>query len=342
MATTRRREPILARTQTKRQHYVPRFLLERFIVGSQIERIELASGSTIITSAANAAVECGFYDVEVGGEKLSAEMWLADSVEGPVVPVIRNLADDPASLLATNKLDQWLLARFIVAQRFRVPAFRNFVEDKRQEVEEKIADLIGGALGRTVSRDELPDLVQGIDPPAVSHGADASLSMLGEVDGFANLLLVKRWRIGRVLGKRRLYTSDNAVASYLPSVRPWWSGGAFWEHQYYFPVSPDVLLWIAGEEYASETKASELPPFGPRDHRDFTEWEASFARHVVSDSAEEYLFGSGPHVDQRAAREYLARFDQMQVEMAMQYQGYDPRQPRNPAVEAILAKRTSA
>jgi hypothetical protein len=196
----------------------------------------------------NAAVECGFYDVVLNGRQLSAELWLSDSIEGPVVSVIRTLADDPESLLNMNQMEQWLLARFLVAQRFRAPAFRAFMERTMRQVQNQIAGAVSAALERDVTPANLPHLVRGMEAPVVSEGADASLSMLGEVDGFANLLLYKEWRIGRVVGKQRLYTSDNPVAAYLQAIRPPWArvGAAFAEFQYYFALSPNVLFGSQG------------------------------------------------------------------------------------------------
>ncbi len=338
VAQTRRREPILAETRVKRQHYVPRFLLEQFASNSRIERLDLESGTVVATSTENVAVECGFYDVQLGERKLSAESWLADIVEGPVVGIIQRLAQSPELLLDLEKYEQLLLARFIVAQRFRVPAFRAFIEGIDKDLEERMAQDLSAALGRSVSRDELPDLVEGINPPVTSRGADASLFMLEEVGGFANLVLYKEWRIGRVTGSRQLYTSDNAVAAYLTPVRPFGSGGALAEHQFYFPLSPGVLLLTAGDDYDPEVDVSQLDPFGPRIYRDFNDWEVSFARHVISDSASRYLFGPGPYIERNAAQRYLDGFGRTQVEIAMRYQSYDPRPPRHPEIDAMFER----
>jgi hypothetical protein len=217
------------------------------------------------------------------------------------------------------------------------------LERMNDDIEEQITETLRGVLGDRVTRENLRDFVdmsQVDPPPGTDRGSEATISMLEGVQGFANLVLVKNWRIGRCAESYQMFTSDEAVAAYLTPVRPFWSGGAFWEFQFFFPISPSVLLWIPGDDYKREVDPTKLPPpFGPRKHHDFNEWETSFARHVVSESATRYVFGRAANITRNAARQYIERFDQLQMDVARVYQGFDPRQPRNPAIENLLRKR---
>lgn len=334
-------EPILASTETKRQHYVPRFLLEQFASEGAIQRLDLDSGQVVGMSLVDAAIQRRFYDVD-SPSRLSAESWLSQVVEGPAAPLLRRLADDPESLTSFNQVEQLTVARFMAAQRFRTPSLRNLIERTNANLEQQIAEALRGPLGDQVTPETLRDYVDmsAVDPPpGVERGTDVTLSVLGQVQGYAQMLLVRKWTIGRRPTGNIFFTSDEGVGAYLTPVRPFWSGVAFWEYSYYFPLSPDVLLRVAGEDYSSNVNLSELDHFGPRIHRDLSQWEASFARHVMSASATQYLFGNGPYIDRAASAQYFARFDSLQTEVATRYQGYDPRPPRNPELERLLRSK---
>jgi hypothetical protein len=151
--------------------------------------------------------------------------------------------------------------------------------------------------------------------------------MLGEVQGFANLLVAAPWRIGFAPDSIQLYTSDNPVAGYLNPVRPWWETAAFASLNYFVPLSPKVLLKI--ERRPDQKGKGELKPRGERRHEDFSEWEISFARHVVTNDAVKYLYGEGPVVPKDCAASCLERIGRAELEFAIRYLGFDPRPPRS-------------
>jgi len=129
--------------------------------------------------------------------------------------------------------------------------------------------------------------------------------MLGEVQGFANLLRAPPWRIGMAPDSTCLYTSDNPVAGYLRPVRPWWEGAAFASHIYIVPLSPKILLRT--ERRPDQKDDRELQPRGERRRKDFLEWEISFARHVVTNDTIRYLYGEGPVAPRDCAASCLER-----------------------------------
>ena len=149
--------------------------------------------------------------------------------------------------------------------------------------------------------------------------------MLGEVRGFANILRAAPWRIGFAPDSIRLYTSDNPVAGYLHPVRIPGEGAAFSSFTYFMPLSPRVLLKI--DRRPDRKGDKEVQPCGERRRCDFSEWEISFARHVVTNDAIRYLFGEGPIVSKDCAASCLERIDRARLEFAVHYLGYDPRPP---------------
>jgi hypothetical protein len=150
--------------------------------------------------------------------------------------------------------------------------------------------------------------------------------MLGEIHGFANLLRAAPWRIGIAPDSLQLYTSDNPIAGYLRPIRPWWEGAAFASLSYFIPLSPKILLKI--ERRPDQKDKEKLQPQGDRRHTDFSEWEISFARHVVTSDAVRYLYGEGSVVPRECAFSCLERIGRAQLEFAEHYLGFDPRPPK--------------
>ena len=150
--------------------------------------------------------------------------------------------------------------------------------------------------------------------------------MLGEVQGFANLIRAAPWRIGTAPDSIRLYTSDNPVSGYLNPVRPWWERAAFASFTYFVPLSPKILLKI--DRGPDQKEDEELRPRGERRRSDFSSWEISFALHVVTNNARKYLYGEGTVIPRQCANSCLERIDRAKLGFAIRYLGFDPRPPR--------------
>ena len=153
-----------------------------------------------------------------------------------------------------------------------------------------------------------------------------TISLLTEVQGYANLLQAAPWRIGNVTGRLRLYTSDNPVACYLRPVRQWWDVGAFASFDYFLPLSPKILLKIERRPDQADTN-QECGGMRERWKKDFSEWEVSMARHIISRSASRYLYGEGVFIQKQDAELHLVRIEEELQEFAMRYLGYDPSSP---------------
>ena len=146
--------------------------------------------------------------------------------------------------------------------------------------------------------------------------------MLGEVQGFANILRAAPWHLGFAPVSLQLYTSDNPVAGYLTPVRLHGEGAMFSSFTYYVPLSPQILLII--ERRPNKKDKEELKPKGERRSREYSRWEISFARHVVTSEALKYLYGYAPIVPRDCAISCLKRINRAKLEFAIQYLGYKP------------------
>jgi len=146
--------------------------------------------------------------------------------------------------------------------------------------------------------------------------------ILGEVQGFANILRAAPWHLGLAPSSLKLYTSDNPVAGYLTPVRLPHEGAMFSSFTYFVPLSPHILLII--DRRPNKKDKEEVKPRGERRSREYSQWEISFARHVVTSDALKYLYGNTPIVPRDCAISCLERINRAKVEFAIQYLGYKP------------------
>ncbi len=328
-------EPILSQTQTRRQHYVPRFYLKPFVGSDGKLRVsDLQEGREYFSSLENVAVQSGFYDVDLHGHAYSAEDWLA-KLESGATSVLRLLLEDASAVTGLTEEQENTLARFVAALILRTPlrrqelgnAFETFFSRAEQNLQGQFVYRFGQTEGLAKYNEwrEKPFHERyGEEEP--TQPASITNHLLGEVQGFANLLRAAPWRIGHALGQRRFYTSDNPVSRYLRPVRPWWKVGAFSSFQYFLPLSPNLLLKI---ERRPDATGVERPtsPWEQRRKRDFSESEVSMARHIISWDASRFIYGDGLVVSKQCAVSCLERIELSMQEFAVKYLGYDPSPP---------------
>lgn len=328
-------EPNLSPTDVKRQHYVPQVLLRMFAVEGKVHVVDLdIEGKEYKTSTVNIAVEKNFYNIDLADIRISTEEFLSQ-LEGDAASVIKKLVDTPDSIMSLTVEEELYIARFIVALRFRTPSFRDWNDELATSILKQIKDRIREQVyyqhGKKKADAIWNELKKKPDhwwfnEPEPQPPAMTSTFMLSEVKGFANLIRAAPWRIGMAPDSIRLYTSDNPVAGYLTPVRPWWEGAAFASFTYFVPLSPKVLLKI--ERRPDRKDNEELQPHGERRRSDFSEWEISFARHVVTQNARRYLYGEGPVVPRDCANSCLERINRAKLECAIRYLEFNPQPPK--------------
>ena len=97
-------------------------MLRPFAAGGVLRVTDLDELRDFEASPATVAVEKGFYNVGRGDETLSNELWLSE-LEGIAAPILREVTADPDALSSLSGERDMALARFLTAQRLRVPAF---------------------------------------------------------------------------------------------------------------------------------------------------------------------------------------------------------------------------
>jgi hypothetical protein len=326
------KEPNLAATDVKRQHYVPQRYLKQFAIGERIDVLEVEGGGRFTTSVANVAVESYYYDLRYEQEKLSTEAWFAREIEEPFWPLMDRLRSTPATMLDLTEDEQTVVARYLAAQRLRVPNRREYIERTRAKFREWAAGLVSNARGRKIEVEQLDEHLA--DNPTIPwlrsdrayQFGEAMSTELGEVTGDARVLMAKPWRIGRTDERFPLYTSDNPVSTHVPPVLPdFWDD--LWDTNQYFPIAPDTLLVIAAIPPADGRK---IAWFGDRRCSTFNRWETSRARSLVTCEASTYVYGAGAcPLSRKVARRNVTAFDEVSRAAAIKWSGYDPSKPQS-------------
>ncbi len=303
-------EPNLSPTDAVRQHTVPRMYLSHFAIDGRVPVYDFEEDREFEASVSDVAVRKAFYDVQVGRQMLSTESWLA-TIESAAASIIGRLVDEPQALLTLSTEDEEGLSRFICAQIVRVQAFRDSDAAMRQQLLDRLKQA-----GRAyLERSEPPEEVEQIwdawmekpdewwfNQEEPYQPAETGAFMLGEVQGYSNLLRAMPWRIGLSDPGQTIYTSDNPVSRYAPPTARWPGFPAF---ENFIPLSANLILKIGPGWKAEGTTG--------RERKDFTYWETSFARHVITREASRFLFGRGPYVPPECAIGCLKRIDGAKV-----------------------------
>lgn len=332
-------EPNLSVTETVKQHVVARSYLAGFAApDGNLDGLNMETGKAFRGPPDSIGFRRGFNDVGKleSGEAVSTEGWLGD-IESAALPILRALDDDPDLLVSLDAQQERALTRYLVAQMFRVPAFRDLHWGTMRQLGERMKPGMKTALMNQMGLSEsaADDYINRMsetdewaflgDERDDTKEAQLAAWMLGEIDGYANMLMAMPWRIGKT--SLPMYTSDNPVSSVASPLRETATGIGFPEKTYYFPVSPSTLLvlepWEMPEEGTPEPETVD-DIRGTRRRTDFNRRDSSVARHVISWKATKFLYGTPPYIARDQAVQRLAEIQTQEVKDAVRYRGIDP------------------
>ena len=288
---------LLRKTGARRQHKVPKVLLETFAVDDLIQGFSLETYRTFRSSLDNVAVEKRFYDVGPRSEAFSLEPWLAD-IDGQATPIVRRLVADPQSISGLSSDDENTFARFLAAQDFRgIHVREEGLRIRRQMADhakaivqhmlrEKSRAKDAELVWNTVFADEPDEYWLGEERPV--QPVETAAYMLDKIQGFANVLLAMPWRIASAVAGVQLYTSDEPLTRIpVPTAR--WA--VYFEHICYLPLSPSTMLIIG--------PGAEPTGRGRRLRTNLSSWHAVFANYMATLHATEFLYGPEPYIDRQ-------------------------------------------
>ena len=322
----------LAFTDVKRQHYVAQSYLRRFAdAKAEVDAFDIETEQAFRANVKNVAVENGFNNILLpNGVVASTESWLS-RLEDLAAPILDMLAEAPDTVTALSKRNERDLARYLAAQRLRVPAFREEMKRTRTFLVEKFKQMGQAYLRNTLPKAEAREVWEDwskkpdewwLQEEEPHQDSETAAFLLAEVEGLSNILRAMPWRLGNT--QLLLFTSDNPLARFFPSTHFPGDTGSFFEHVYFFPVTPNLLLRI-GPIWRDLPDRPTLQ--GHRLRSDFSDWESSIARHVIGTNATRFLYGSGPYVYGACALDCLVKYNDAKLRSAVRFEDFDPSRP---------------
>ena len=226
----------MGKNKTKNQHYVPKFLLRKFLCNAKIGQIyvfDKKKGESFKTNIDNISSENNFYDFKFKDLDLTFEPALCD-LESRVANIHgKILCRQSIDHLTTE--DKIWLAYFIVIQRIRTRNYREVMRDMTNSMIEEIQDM-------------------GVDPNSIKGQKietenDAKLltaRIFHRATNSVPHLLNKAWILLRTTKDKPFYISDNPVT--LQNQRDFGPRGnvgfAVSGIEIYLPLSRTLALFL--------------------------------------------------------------------------------------------------
>jgi hypothetical protein len=189
-------------TKTKKQHYVPQFLLRNFAVGKKLKAklwvLDKRNTSVFQASVNDVAHENMFYECK--GEAGSYDFeHVMEKLDSKAAVIIRNVIET-AKLPRTGEDFVWL-SYCIAAQMLRTPVTRKDMDSFRE--------LIVHKWGKEI-------VIEGDPKPIVEYGTEdskaSSIHLLRDVPDFARLLQEKVWVLCEAPTEISYVIGDNPVS----------------------------------------------------------------------------------------------------------------------------------
>lgn len=189
-------------TKTKKQHYVPQFLLRRFASHSkknpQLWVLDKKTNNLRLSSVRDSGHENQFYKYShTDGVQIDLEPLMADIDSAGSSLVKKILA---TNMIPSSSDDMAILAIFLACQMYRTPMVRNDMENFRKMIVHKWGPNI------RMSETEKPIGEYGPEDAKLS-----SLLSIQDVPEFAELLLSKVWTLVQAPSRYPFIIGDNPV-----------------------------------------------------------------------------------------------------------------------------------
>ena len=243
---------------TKKQHFVPKFYLKRFAKAGQIQVFDVLANR--IGNPHTCAAVCYkrfFYAAETGvrDEISQAFECVFSQIEDVCDKALPEIIERAVSEQLTNS-DLYVLAYFKSTQWLRTPSFRERLQKIQAETQKWMlkqrASLPGfqdyicsTADGREISDEQIEEVKRFIKSGEydIRNNNAQHLNFIdeGNINGFCNLFLAKKWRIIISARPCHFITSDNPVAEWIPP-RTGLTPVTFMGHRHLLALTPNILI----------------------------------------------------------------------------------------------------
>lgn len=221
--------------RTKKQHYVPQFLLRRFTEPSRrnpkLWALDKQTKAVRLSSVRDVAHENQFYEhVDDDGSRVEFEHLMSD-IDSIGAGIIAKIVDGNSLKLTAE--DRVRLAEFVACQISRTPKIRKDMENLRQMIIHKWGPEVRA---------------EGDDRPIGDYGPEdakrSSLMRIQDVPEFAKILLTKVWTLSEAPKGHSFIIGDNPVTRHNMIDR--WPRGKLGLNskgiELYMPLSPTLSI----------------------------------------------------------------------------------------------------
>jgi hypothetical protein len=250
---------------TKDQHYVPQFYLKKFVnADNKLEILDCDRRKLVIARTPKSVCnEEYFYSVnntlDEASQVLEKEF---QRIEDHISKYYDGIALKFVEFQEITEEDKMQIATFMSMQYLRGPYMRKRIKKMDENVIKEITKMRFGSesihdsfdrleekTGEKTSEKQRKEVIEfakkgdyTVETSNASH-----LRMLGEMEGFRNLLFGKEWTVYISKSSKKFITSDNPVIEIFPK----WAGKTFWgpdfmQRTHQFALTPEVLI-IADE-----------------------------------------------------------------------------------------------
>ena len=245
---------------TKNQHYVPRFYLSRFLNRNNEAEVLDWKRRDIVTPRGPKGICCEafYYGIETGKQdEVSQKVEQAfQAMEDCIAKVIPEFIDDIANRRKISPAQKWNIAALMSMLWTRGPVMRSTVNSMLEGfTKQAIVHMCTGDVGEDIvhQADETSDAKSSSDMResiknimcdgefSLRFDNQPHMGMFSDISKYANLFSSQHWTVHIANTSNKFVTSDNPVATYIPS-REGWYGGTFLERVHYFSLSPDICI----------------------------------------------------------------------------------------------------
>lgn len=246
---------------TKNQHYVPQFYLRKFANDEDKLEILDCERRKVVASRSPKSVcnEEYYYSANNKLDEVSQALEKEfQRIESDISKVYDSIAKKFVNFEQIAESDKMLVATFMSLQYLRGPYMRKQIQRMNEQMIKQITKLHFGSshihkffdqhekeTGEKLTEQQRNEVIEFAQKGEyrVEMGNAAHLHLIGEMEGFRNLLFGKEWQVYISKSSKKFITSDNPVIELFPEwTGKFFYGPTFLQRTHQFSMTPDILI----------------------------------------------------------------------------------------------------
>ncbi len=246
---------------TKNQHYVPQFYLRKFANSNdKLEILDCGRRKVVASRSPKSVCNEEYYysannQLDEVSQALEKEF---QRIESDISKVYDDIMGKFINFEQITENDKILVSTFMSLQYLRGPYMRKQIQRVNEQMVKQITKLQFSSphihkffeqhekeSGEKLTEQQRNEVIKFAQKGEyrVEMGNAAHLNLIGEMEGFRNLLFGKEWLVYISKSNKKFITSDNPVIELFPE----WTGKfvygpSFLQRTHQFSMTPDILI----------------------------------------------------------------------------------------------------